>query len=111
MDSESPSAYPTKDDLTARSASGDPVARLTRSGQARQIETGPMAVTPDASRTVRRGTRKMSAYVLRLAKRLGADPDELAKSYPEDTLRRTKYPMVEDPQPDGSILFKDIRVE
>ena len=33
------------------------------------------------------------------------DPDELAKTYPDDTLRRTKYPAVEEVQEDGSVLY------
>lgn len=105
MDSESPSAYPKKEELEARAASGDPVARMTLSGRARQIETGGAVLTPEGSPIARRG-RRMSASVLRLAKRLGRSPDEIAQEIPDDTLRRTKYAVVEDPQKDGSILFK-----
>lgn len=43
----------------------------------------------------------MSAQVLRLAKRLGVDPDELASRIPADTLRRTKYPVIELVDEDG----------
>jgi len=112
MSEDSASIYPSPEDLATRAAKGDPVVRQSRSSdRARQIETGPMAATPDASRTVRRGARRMSASILRLAKRLGADPDKLAAQYPDDTIRRTKYPVIEDPQPDGSILFKEVRVK
>lgn len=50
-----------------------------------------------------------SAQVERLASRLGADPDELAKSIPADTLRRTKYPVVETVNADGTRSFKHDR--
>jgi hypothetical protein len=104
--------YPPPEDLEARASSGDPVAKLTRSsGRARQIETGGAVAMPGASPTVRRGQRRMSASILRLARRLGANPDKLAAEYPDDTIRRTKYPAIEDPQPDGSILFKEVRVK
>jgi len=53
----------------------------------------------------------MSAFVLRLARSLGKDPDELAARYSDDTLRRTKYPCIEEEQPDGSIKFKEIKVK
>lgn len=112
MSEDSGSVYPSPEELETRAQAGDPVAKLSRSsGRAKQIETGPMAATPAGSPTVRRGARRMSASILRLARRLGADPDKLAAEYPDDTIRRTKYPMVEEPQPDGSILFKDIRVK
>jgi hypothetical protein len=98
------SQYPSKAELTERAERGDPVARL--SVKARRIETGGAALTHDDSRTGRRG-RKMSASVLRLARRLGSNPDELAKDIPDDTLRRTKYGVIEEKMPDGSIKFKD----
>jgi hypothetical protein len=50
--------------------------------------------------------RDMSAQVLRLAKRLGKDPEKLAEEIPPETLRRTKYPVIEEAQPDGSRLYK-----
>ena len=54
------------------------------------------------SRTAR---RVMSASVQRLAKRLGKNPDEL--EIDPDTLRRTKYPVIEIENEDGSIIYKD----
>lgn len=53
--------------------------------------------------------RRMSAQVQRLARRLGADPDELAQKIPPDTLRRTKYPVIETVHEDGSRSFKHDR--
>ncbi len=50
--------------------------------------------------------RDMSAQVQRLARRLAADPDELAKKISPDTLRRTKYPVLETVNPDGTRSFK-----
>jgi len=48
----------------------------------------------------------MSAFVLRLARRLERDPDELASEMTEDTIRRTKYAVVEEVMDDGTILYK-----
>lgn len=111
MDSESPSVYPKKEQLEERAARGDQVARMTLSGRARQIATGGLAAIPADSPTEPKGRRRMSGFVLRLAARLGADPDELASRYSDDTLRRTKYPCIEEEQPDGSILYKEIKVK
>jgi hypothetical protein len=47
----------------------------------------------------------MSGFVLRLAERLGKNPDELAARIPTDTLRRTKYPVLESEE-DGYRSFK-----
>lgn len=95
--------YPTNEDLIQR-AEKDPIARST--AQAKRIVTGPMVALPDSEQTSSRVLRKMSGAVLRLARRMGADADELAKKYPDDTLRRTKYPVVEERQEDGTILYK-----
>ena len=47
-----------------------------------------------------------SGFVRRLAMRLGKDPVKLAESFDPDTVRRTKYPVIEVPQDDGSVLYK-----
>lgn len=49
----------------------------------------------------RRSVRQMSALVERLAGRLGIDSDELVKKIPPDTLRRTKYPVIETVDENG----------
>jgi hypothetical protein len=54
----------------------------------------------------RTAKRALSAQVLRLARRLERDPDELAKKIPADTLRRTKYPVIEQVNEDGTRTFK-----
>jgi hypothetical protein len=110
VDSGSPSEYPTNEDLENRAASGDPVARTTLSGRGRQIVTGGLAATPDVTPTAPRG-RRVSAFILRLAVRLSASPDELAKRYSDDTIRRTKYPVIEEELPDGTIKYKEIKVK
>lgn len=110
MDSESPSAYPTKQQLEERAARGDQVAQKTLSGRGKQIATGGLVAGQTDSPTASKG-RRMSAFVLRLARSLGKDPDELAARYSDDTLRRTKYPCIEEEQPDGSIKFKEIKVK
>jgi hypothetical protein len=56
-----------------------------------------------ASRT---GKRVVSAQVLRLARRLGKDPDEMARSMKPETLRKTKYPVIETVDADGKRHFK-----
>lgn len=50
--------------------------------------------------------REMSAQVQRLAKRLGKDPDELASEISADTLRRSKYPVIEQTDDQGRRVFK-----
>lgn len=51
-------------------------------------------------------TRSMSGTVQRLARRLERDPDELAKKIPADTVRRTKFPVTEQVNEDGTRTFK-----
>lgn len=63
------------------------------------------AVAPARLREITKG-RQMSAFVMRLARRLGRDPDELASRMPPDTLRRTKYPVIERVNDDGSRTFE-----
>lgn len=54
-----------------------------------------------------RGSRRqMSAQIIRLADRLGVDPDELAARIPEDTIRRTKYPVIEQVDDHGRRSFR-----
>jgi hypothetical protein len=48
----------------------------------------------------------MAGSLQRLAQRLDKSPEELARTIPKDTLRRLKYPVLELPQPDGSIRYK-----
>lgn len=47
-----------------------------------------------------------SAVLIRLAKKLGYDARALAASIPQDTLRRTRYPAIEQEQEDGASKFK-----
>jgi hypothetical protein len=58
-----------------------------------------------ASPKPKKKDRPMAAQILRLAKRLGRDPDELAAELPEDTIRRLKYPVLEHVEKDGSRAF------
>jgi hypothetical protein len=50
--------------------------------------------------------RGMSSQLQRLAHRLGVDPDELASGISDDTIRRSKYPVLEQVNPDGTRTFK-----
>lgn len=52
------------------------------------------------------GARAMSAQIQRLALRMRVDPDELAKRINSDTLRRTKYPVIETVDEDGFRHFQ-----
>src|ERR1019366_2574361 len=59
----------------------------------------PAGRRPGTGRTV------MSGLVLRLALKLGRGPEALAKLIPEDTIRRTKFPVQEHLEADGSVEF------
>lgn len=50
--------------------------------------------------------RSVSSVLLRLARRMDADPDAMAERIPEDTLRRLKYPLLETINEDGTRSFK-----
>jgi hypothetical protein len=49
--------------------------------------------------------REVSGVILRLARRLGVDPDELTQKIPPDTLRRLKYPLLEQETEEGTRTF------
>ena len=66
------------------------------------VTQGPVASTPKTKKE----TRQQAAQVLRLARRLGKDPEKLAKSLPEDTVRRLKYPVLESRTADGKREFR-----
>lgn len=87
-----PSEYPSKQEMKSRGrASSAP-------GRRPEIEhQGPR----------RAGTQTvLSAFVQRLARDLGKDPEELAAKIDPDTIRRTKFPMIEERLPDGKLRFK-----
>jgi hypothetical protein len=69
-------------------------------------EEGLVLASKPSAPTKARPRREMSPQILRLARRLDADPDELAKKIPADTLRRTKYPVIEIVNADGTRTFK-----
>jgi hypothetical protein len=76
---------------------------LLASDPERRSATSSAARGRTGSRTER---RVMSAQVLRLAKRLDVDADELAKKFSPDTVRRTKYPVLEQVDEQGRRVFK-----
>lgn len=47
-----------------------------------------------------------SGPVIRIARRLGHDPRALANAIPPDTLRRTRYAAIEEPDGEGRTLWK-----
>ncbi len=48
----------------------------------------------------------LSAHVQRLARTAGESADDVAARIPDDTIRRTKYPVHEIAEPDGSTAFR-----
>ena len=72
----------------------------------RQIATGVVGHTPRGSATSQREERNPGAALLRLARRLGVSPEQLVQNIAADTLRRTRYPVREQPQPDGTTRYE-----
>src|SRR5262245_4607496 len=87
--------YPSKEELKARQE------------RERLIATGGLSTESARTQSPEPRKRRVSALAMRLANRLGVPPDELAASWPDDTLRRTKYPAIEEEQADGSVLYKE----
>lgn len=50
--------------------------------------------------------RQMSGQIERLARRMGKDPADLAGTMSPDTVRRTKFPVVETVDAEGRRIFK-----
>ena len=85
-----PSEYPSKQEMASRSYTGP----------ARPSETDAPAPTRAGKRTA------MSGLVQKLARSLGRDPEELAAQIDPDTIRRTKFPVLELRDEDGKTTFK-----
>lgn len=94
---------PSKDPINKQANAWMEREVLVSSDRERPSETSSRGRGRIGTRTAR---REMSAQVLRLAKRLRANPDELAGKIPADTLRRTKYPVIEIENEDGTRTFK-----
>jgi len=47
-----------------------------------------------------------SGLIVRLANELGLKPDEIAIRLDKDTIRRTKYPVMEERTDDGRIIYR-----
>ena len=75
-------------------------------GRERQQQTGRAALTPGASRTATPEDRSPGAALVRVADRLRVPIERLIDTIPPDTLRRTRYPVREIPQADGTTLFE-----
>lgn len=73
-------------------------------GKERPVGTGRAALTPTASRIAK--TESAGPALVRAADRLGKTVDELTRNIPPDTLRRTRYPVREQAQPDGTTLYE-----
>lgn len=74
--------------------------------RARQDANLGLAAPERPRETVKRAGRAMNAQILRLARRTGTDPDELAAKIPPDTMRRLGYPVLEGVDEDGRRTFK-----
>lgn len=70
----------------------------------RQIATGAVAHGATVSPTDR--TVSPGPALVRVADRLHVPVEEFTRNIPSDTLRRTRYPVKEQPQPDGSTLYE-----
>ena len=90
--------------------SRDRIDRKANEWMEREGLSSPSSATSPASsptsRHARAASRSMSAQVQRLSRRLGVDPDKLAAKYPPDTIRRTKFPVVETVNTDGTRSFR-----
>lgn len=53
------------------------------------------------------GKTTMSASIQRIAHALGKTPEEMAAAIPEDTIRRTKFPVIRVENEDGTVSFKE----
>jgi hypothetical protein len=93
---------PSQDKVSAKANQWLVEEGLVSSGPVRPRGTGQAEPGQRGSRTER---REMSGQLQRLARRLRKDPDELAKQIPADTIRRTKYPVLESVE-DGKRFFK-----
>jgi hypothetical protein len=93
-----PSEYPPKKDLEKRRSDPNGVY----SDQARLTETGALVPGREGSRTA---PSEPTPQVTRLARRLDVDADELASKIPPETLRRTRYPLIERRMEDGTTVF------
>src|SRR5689334_12546733 len=90
-ENSSPSAYPTKDELSRR----------------RSIERErPLAIERREQRAAASSIAKSAAVVQELARRTGSDPEDLASRVDPDTLRRLKNSMVTQVNPDGTRTYK-----
>lgn len=98
VDSERSTASPSTDKINP-----DWNRWLARDASGKLREISPAARRLGERATVKR--EPMSAYVQRLAARLGFDPEVLAEKISDDTMRRTKYPMLEHVLPDGTRQF------
>ena len=78
----------------------DPAIRESYSALERRLETKRPARGATASQTA------PSALLVRLARRLGRDVDELVAELDPDTVRRTAHPVIEERTEDGKIIFK-----
>lgn len=79
----------------------NPQANAWMEGENLEVQHGLAAALPKPAKK----ERSMAAQLMRLARRLGLDPDELATRIPADTIRRLKYPVLEQRDRGGTRSF------
>lgn len=70
------------------------------------MEREGLDVSPKLTVKPKKLERNMAGQVQRVARRLGKKPDDMAAEIPKDTLRRLKYPVLEQRNPDGTRSFQ-----
>lgn len=88
-----PSEYPTKEEMQSRESFG----------QEKPREITPAERGREGKQT---GRHVVSAIAQLLARRTGKRAEEIASRWPEDTVRRTKYPVITVENDDGTLSFK-----
>lgn len=70
------------------------------------LASAKQVMSPDARKRVEHKQRQMAAQIQRIARRLGKKPEDLAGKVSADTVRRLKYPVLEQRNPDGTRTFE-----
>jgi hypothetical protein len=92
---------PSKDEFHEQNPKTN--AWLEESAPLSQRERTQPASSPGSSSARGASPTKQAARVQSLAATLGLDAEELAKRIPEDTLRRLKYPVLEQTDPESGL--------
>ncbi len=86
--------------------SEDPINEVANQWWYRDAEGQIHEIAAEGDNEVPSRPTENAARVQQLAAVLGFDSEQMAKRIPEDTLRRLKFPLVEQRQPDGTVAFQ-----